>query len=153
MDSIQKVTSRAGRTALAALEWFFLLPRTRKTLSRRGVINAWDYVDVRLGLGLNKRESAIDWIESFGFGLVKDPGDVYTYMLARLGELPEFSFTPITSDSPPPKDTGIGFMSRTLPSGARFYYSPFARETIQASVWLYQTASAMGYDFCFPHER
>ncbi len=153
MDTIQKVASRAGITALALLEWFFLLPRTRKTLSQSGVIKAWDYADVRLGLGLKKKETAIDWIESFGFGLVKDPIDVYTYMLARLGELPEFSFTPIASDAPPPKDTGIGFMSRTLPSGARFYYCPFARETIQASFWLYRTASAMGYDFCFPQKR
>lgn len=152
MGKIKKLANKAGRITQAFTEWFFLLPRTRKTLSRMGLVSVRDYVDVRVGLRLKNKDNAIDWIESFGFGLVKDPSDVYTYMLGRLGELPEFSFAPAASSGPAPSTSGTGFLTHALPSGAMFYFCPFARETLEGSVWLYQTASVMGYDFSFPED-
>lgn len=145
MRKASKRLKRLGRAALAVAQWFLLSHRSRKNLFSKGISNWRDFVNVRLGLTLDKAESFIDWVERFGFGLVKDPTDVYELMSIRLNQEPDFAFVSGFYKGNGQSQTGTGFLVSRLPSGAWFYSCPFERGSTQATSWLYETSENMGF--------
>lgn len=140
----------------AVLEWMLTLPKSRKQLAVMGIRTMKDYIDVRVGLDLPADEDFKKWLQTYGFGLVTEPSDIYEYMKPIVDDFPVFEL--LSFNLANPRVTGsvdvltmtgieaVGFMTKKLPSGARFYYSPYEQETDQAKAWLSLTARHMGYD-------
>lgn len=138
-------TKTTRKKILAFLEWLFLRPTTRKILSTKGIWTARDFIDVRVSIHLENKDSFTEWVYDFGFGLVKDPTDVYTLMRKRLEDEPDFAFVPNRVASATLSRAGVGFRTSKLASGAWFYSCPFQKESEQATIWLYQTSEVMGF--------
>jgi hypothetical protein len=136
---------RAGRLAGAVVEWQFLTPVDRKKFASLGVLTRAHYLDVRLGLEPQNKDDFFEKIEKFGFGLVKEPTDIYCLMGMRLESEPDFAFVSTVRATSTTGQMVIGFTTKTLPSGAWFYSCPFERDTRQATEWLFQTSEHIGF--------
>ena len=145
LRSLRKLLAQATLFVRAVCEWCFISSKTRRRLEAIGVATLKDFVDLRVGRPQPEGAGFFDWIDNFGFGLVKEPTDVYGFMAARLDDQPEYAFSasPVQPDGP--TRTGLGFITHNLPSGARFYTCPYGKETPQATTWLYQTSGHMGF--------
>lgn len=140
----------------AVVEWSLTPPKGRRRLSAMGIYTMGAYVDVRVGLVLPVNEDFRAWLHAYGFGLVKEPSDIYKFMQPLVDDLPEYEMISQYVNNPrvqssndcltlPGMET-VGFLTKKLPSGARFYYAPFAQDSTQGRAWLSITAQHMGYD-------
>lgn len=143
--SLRKPFAKATLFVRAVCEWCFVSNKTKRRLGAIGISTIKDFVDLRVGMPQPQDAGFFDWIDNFGFGLVKEPTDVYGFMSARLEDQPEYAFTARPVQVEVSSRAGIGFITHNLPSGARFYTCPYAKETPQATTWLYQTSGHMGF--------
>lgn len=128
----------------AALRWSLLPPSSRKRLAKKGIRTLFDFLDLRQSFPSRSEGDLFDWIATHGIGLVKEPPDLYSFMRTRLDDEPDFAFVPRPS-APRDVSVGMGFSICRLPSGARFYSSPYEIGTPEATTWLFRTSEEMGF--------
>ena len=133
-------------SALAAFEWMALTEEDREKLHSVGIKDQLAFVDVRLGMRHSSSKELIGWAEQRGIGYVRTQKDLLEYFADQFEALSskcmhaEFTqgidlIEQYRTQTRHLKIT-TGILSITLPSGSRYYYSPYQTHTPQRALWL-----------------
>jgi len=133
-------------SVLAAFEWMALTEEEKEKLLSAGMADQEAFLDVRIGMRHASSQDLITWADKRGIGYVRTQDDLRKYFMDHVEGLKfkcmHIEFTKgidlIEQYKMQTRSLKItsGIPSITLPSGNRYYYSPYETHTPQRALWL-----------------
>jgi len=133
-------------SVLAAFEWMALAEEDKEKLLSAGIADQEAFIDVRIGMRHASSQELLGWADQRGIGYVRTSHDLRKYFMDHVEGLKfkcmHVEFTQgidlIEQYKMQTRSLKItsGIPSITLPSGNRYYYSPYQKHTPQRALWL-----------------
>jgi hypothetical protein len=134
---------------MVAFEWMALTEEQNNLLIAAGIFMEHEYTELRLSMRHPSTDAFLEWAVHYGVGYVTEPADLMRLIGGQLValrlaaqycnetmEIDLFDQDKRSMKSRPPIRNGIKW--KDLPSGARYYYSPYDAATVEGRVWLVQ---------------
>jgi hypothetical protein len=135
-----------GLSVMAGLEWMSLDDDTKDVITGLGIFDQEAYIDVRVGMKHKSVEDLISWASEVAVGHVRDHDDLENYFdgqiqalsMAARWEKYHTGVDIISRAKAATRNLKISntIRSHDLPSGAKYYYSPYIIGSNEHVVWL-----------------